>query len=285
VSRGRLFRALPALALLLWMGLIPCARPGWAEDRKEPLPKELEGIGITEHLNARLPLDLQFVDEQGQTVRLGDYFQGKKPVILNLVYFSCPMLCTLVLNGVTESMKGLPWQLGREYENVTVSIDPSETPALARAKKENYLEQYGRPGCAAGWHFLTGKQEAITALARTVGFNYRYNPETREFIHTAGTFLCTPDGRLSRYLYGIEYEAQTVRFGLLEASQGKIGTTLDQLILTCYHYDSTAGRYALTAMRLMRLAGTVTVVILAVVLLILFGRGRRRQALHQGAQP
>ncbi len=237
------------------------------KDRTEPLPKELEGVGITEHLDARLPLDLDFADEEGRTVRLGEYFERKRPVILNLAYYTCPMLCTLVLNGVVEGIKGLAWRMGKDFEIVTVSIDPAETPALARIKKENYLETYGRPGAGAGWHFLTGRQESITALARAVGFGYRYDPKTRQFMHTAVTMLCTPDGRLSRYLYGIQYERQTLRLGLLEASQGKIGTTLDQLVLYCFHYDAAAGRYAPVALAIMRVVGGAAAGILAVVLL------------------
>jgi len=285
-GKGRLIT--PFLAALI--AAVAFCVPGWnaavAEDRAEPAPEELKGIGITEHLNDRLPLDLTFANEDGDTVRLGNYFQKGRPVILNLVYFTCPMLCTLVLNGVVEGMQGLSWELGKDYENVTVSIDPSETPALAKAKQKTYLEQYGHPEAAAGWHFLTGKQENITALAQTVGFNYRYNPETREFIHTAGTFLCTPDGRLARYLYGIQYEQQTFRLGMLEASEGKIGNTLDKLVLYCYHYDSNSGRYALAATNVMRVGGVATAGILGVVLVGLFVRDRRRRATtsSKGAQ-
>jgi protein SCO1/2 len=188
------------------------------------------------------------------------------------------MLCTLVLNGVTEGMRGLKWTLGRDYENVTVSINPAETPALAKAKKENYLEQYERPGTSAGWHFLTGKQENITALAQAVGFNYRFDPQSKQFIHTAGTFLCTPDGRISRVLYGIEYEPQTFRLGLLEAAQGKIGNSIDQLVLYCFHYDSNAGRYGLAAQHLMQIGGAASVAILGVFLITLRVRESRRRA-------
>lgn len=254
-----------------------------AGGRSEPLPDELEGIGVEEHLNAQLPLDLVFTDEAGRTVRLGEYFTPNKPVILNLVYFTCPMLCTLVLNGVTEGMKGLSWDLGEEYVNVTVSIDPAETPDLARAKKQSYLEEYGRPGGEASWHFLIGQQESITALAEAVGFKYRFDPETREFIHTAATFVCTPDGRVARYLYGIEYEQQTLKMALLEASSGKIGSTIDRLILYCYHYDAESGRYAPMARRIMKIGGGLTAAVLLVLLLSLWKReGRRRPAIAAG---
>jgi protein SCO1/2 len=270
-------------ASLLSLVLLTPVGSARAEDRAEPPPKELEGVGITEHLNAELPLDLEFTDEQGQTVHLRDYFQGKRPVILNLAYYECPMLCTLVLNGVTEGMKGLSWTLGKEYENVTVSINPAETPALARTKKENYLQEYDRPGTAAGWHFLTGRQGSITALARAVGFGYRFDPESNQFIHTVATFLCTPDGRISRYLYGIEYEQQTLRLGLLEAAQGKIGTHLDQLILYCFHYDAEAGRYAPAALNIMRIGGAVSGAALLGLLAWFWARERRQRRVH-GAQ-
>lgn len=238
-------------------------------------PKELEGIGITEHLNDRVPLDLVFRDENGETVRLGDCFDGKRPVILNLVYFRCPMLCTLVLNGVVEGMKALNWNLGREYVNVTVSFDPSETPALAKAKKASYLSSYGRPGTEAGWRFLTGSEENIEALTQAVGFGYRYDPVHQQYIHTAATFVCTPDGRLARYLYGVEYEQQTFRLALLEASKGKIGSTVDRIILYCYHYDPQSGRYTPMATNIVRIFGALTALVLAGTLGLLWSRERR----------
>jgi protein SCO1/2 len=279
------------IARSLWLGALgasllcthlPAARAEATdqEGRAEPLPDELEGIGITEHLNATLPLDLAFTDDEGRAVRLGDYFRGQRPVILNLVYYQCPMLCTLVLNGVTEGMRGLAWTLGQEYENVTVSINPAETAELARVKKENYLAEYGKPGTAAGWHFLTGRQEEITALAQAVGFGYRFDPETNQFIHTAATFVCTPDGRISRYLYGIEYEEQTFRLALLEASQGRIGTQLDRLVLYCFQYDAEAGRYAPVAINIMRIGGAISAVALLGLLGWLWGRERRLRRLR-----
>jgi protein SCO1/2 len=254
--------------------------------RGERLPDPLQGIGIEEHLDRQLPLDLEFTDESGRLVHLRDYFQGQRPVVLNLVYFTCPMLCTLVLNGVVESMNQIGWSLGREFDNVTVSIDPSETPDLARVKKDNYLRTYERKGTGENWHFLTGRQAEITALAEAVGFRYRYDPAAKQFIHTACTYVCTPDGRVSRYLYGIQYEAQTFRLALLEASQGRIGSTLDKLILYCYHYDAEAGRYAPAALKLVRLGGVLTVLALAVLLLVLRAADRRRRRTTMaGARP
>jgi protein SCO1 len=268
------------------MAVAASALPAQAEDRAEPLPKELDGIGITEHLGETLPLDIEFQDEAGRSVRLGSFFDGRRPVILNLVYFSCPMLCTLVLNGVVSGMKGMPWTLGREYVNVTVSIDPAESPLLAARKKESYLESYGRAGVASEWHFLTGQQASITRLADVVGFRYRFNPETREFIHTAGTFICTPEGRLSRYLYGIEYDSQTMKLALAEASSNRIGTTVDKLVLYCFHYDASTGRYAPSAVMLMRVAGGLITATLAIFLLVLWRReGRRRRSAAPATGP
>jgi len=239
-------------------------------DRMEPLPSDLEGIGIEEHLNAQIPLDLTFTDEEGRTVQLAEYFTGQRPVVLNLAYYTCPMLCIWL---------GSP---GKEYVVVTVSINPDEVPELAGLKKANYIEELGRPEAAGAWHFLTGEQSQITALAETVGFKYRQDPQTGEFIHTAGTFICTPDGRISRYLYGIEYEPQTFRLALLEASEGRIGTTLDRIILYCYHYDSASGRYAPAAIAIMRLGGGAAAVLLGVALTALWRRDRRRRFAAEG---
>ena len=250
----------------------------------EPLPDELEGIGITEHLDEKLPLDLEFTDDQGRTVRLGDYFGQGKPVLVNLVYYTCPMLCTLVLNGVVEGIREMSLDLGEDFTAVTVSIDPSETPALARAKKDGYLSEYGRPGGAAGWHFLTGEQDQITALAEALGFGYRYDPRSGEFIHTAATFVCTPEGTISRYLYGIEYEAQTFKLALLEAGEGKIGSSLDRLILFCFHYDSASGRYAPYARNIMRVGGALTALVLGMVLAGFWARESKRRKKTTGEQ-
>jgi cytochrome c oxidase subunit 2 len=251
--------------------------------RGEPLPDDLRGVGITEHLNARLPLDLEFTDDEGRAVRLGDYFHGHRPVIFNLAYYTCPMLCTLVLNGVVESTNQLDWTLGEQFENVTVSIDPSETPALAKAKKENYLHTYKKAGAADHWHFLVGRPENITRLAEAAGFGYRYDPTQKQFIHAAVTMVVTPDGRLSRYLYGIECPPQTLRLALLEAGQGKIGNTIDKLVLYCYHYDPSVGRYSPAAIRIMQVGGALTAGVLGV---LLFGLrlGERRRRRERGSK-
>ncbi len=249
-----------------------------AAQRREPLPKDLEGVGITEHPGARLPLDLQFVDESGKRVTLAQYFTGERPVILTLGYFRCPMLCTLILNNLVEGLKGLPWTPGKEFEVVTVSIDPLETPTLAMLKKENYLAEYGRPGAAAGWHFLTGREEDIRKLADAVGFGYRYIKENGQFAHPSAIFIVTPDGRVGRYLYGVVYPAKTLRLALAEAGEGKIGTTEDRLLLYCFHYDAREGRYVVAASNLMRLGGATTAVIVGAWLLVSWRRGPHKKS-------
>jgi protein SCO1/2 len=257
--------------------LVATAMPAAAQ-RKEPLPKELEGIGISEHPGARLPLDLEFTDEDGKPVRLAQYFSGTRPVILTLGYYRCPMLCTLVLNSLVDGIRDLPWTPGREFEIVTVSIDPLETPTLARLKKQNYLEEYARPGAAQGWHFLTGREENIRKLADAVGFGYRYVEERQQYAHPAAIFVVTPDGRMARYLYGVVYQPKTVRLALTEAGQGKIGTTADQLLLYCFHYDAQEGRYVLAATNLMRFGGATTALVVGVWLVTSWRRGARKKA-------
>ncbi|MHB8899839.1 MAG: SCO family protein [Thermoguttaceae bacterium] len=251
----------------------------------EPAPKELQDIGVTENPNVQIPLELPFVDSDGKPVRLGDFFDGQTPVILTMNYSDCPMLCSLQLNGLFAGLQGVDWDLGRQYRMVTVSIDPDEKPDRADATKMKYLEIYDRPGVAQGWHFLTGAEADIRRLARTVGFGYAYLPDTREYAHAAVTMVCTPDGRLSRYLYGIEYPPQTLRLALLEASEGKIGTTIDRVMLFCFQYDETAGRYGPAAMKIMQAGGVLTIVFLAGMLGIYWLRearkARRQKVVHQ----
>ncbi len=263
------------LRLLLLVLALTAAWPAAAE-RMEPLPKQLEGVGITEHPGAQVPLDLEFVAEDGKPVRLRSYFDGTKPVILNLGYYRCPMLCGLVLSGLLQGLKETAWSVGREFEVVTVSIDPLETPTLARLKKESYLAEYGRPGAAAGWHFLTGREESIRKLADAVGFGYRYVPERGEYAHAAVLFMATPDGHIARYLYGVLYAAGTLRMALTEAGQGKVGTTADRILLTCFHYDAEQGRYVVAAMTLMRTGGGVTVLVVGGWLLARWRRDARK---------
>jgi protein SCO1/2 len=263
-------------AAMLFLAALPAAA-----QRTEPLPKDLEGVGITEHAGARLPLDLEFKDEDGKTVNLAQYFNGDRPVILTLGYYRCPMLCTLVLNSLVDGLKDLPWTPGQEFEIVTVSIDPTETPTLAKLKKQNYLEEYGRAGAAGGWHFLTGREESIRKLADAVGFGYRYVEERGQYAHPAAIFVVTPDGRMAKYLYGVLYQPKTLRLALAEAGQGKIGTTTDQLLLYCFHYDAQEGRYVLAATNIMRFGGATTAVVVGLWLAVSWRRGARRKSLER----
>lgn len=253
----RVFRvALPA-AVLAALSL-----PAAAADRAERLPPDLEGVEIEESLDAAIPLDLPFADERGGRVLLRDYFRPDRPVVITLNYYECPMLCTLVLNGLVEAMRELEFVPGRQFDVVTVSIDPRETPTLAAAKKRIYVEELGNPAAASGWHFLTGSPESIRGLADALGFRFRYLEDQDEFAHGAAIWVATPDGRVSRILYGVQYDPKTLRLSLVEAAGGKIGTPLDRVLLYCYHYDSSTGTYAPAAVKIMRLGGALTATIL-----------------------
>lgn len=261
---------------------LPTFAQGWAQ-KPPPLASEdpaanklrlLEDVGIDQRLGERLPLDAEFLDESGNHVRLGDYF-GKKPVVLALVYYTCPMLCNQVLNGLTSGLDVLSFDIGKEFEVVTVSFDPRETPELARSKKQTYMDWYKRPGAAEGWHFLTGDRSSIEKLTEAVGFHYKYDAATNQFIHASGIMLATADGKLARYFYGIEYAPKDLRFGLIEASQNKIGNPVDRLLLYCYHYDPASGKYGAVAINILRLAGIATVVGVAAMLLLLRHRRPR----------
>jgi protein SCO1/2 len=222
----------------------------------------LQAVKIDQRLNERLPLDTVFRNEQGETVKLGSYF-GKKPVLISLVYYECPMLCTLVLNGQLKALRALNFDIGKEFEVVTVSIDPTETPEMASVKKAAYLAKYDRLGAEQGWHFLTGDKENIQRLADAIGFKFAYVQETGEYAHAAGIMVATPEGKLSKYYYGIEYSVRDLRLGLVDAGSGKIGSMVDQILLFCFHYDPLTGAYGLTVMRVIRVAGTLTVLLVA----------------------
>ncbi len=240
------------------------------------LPDELKGISIDEHLDQQLPLDLELTDEQGKPVKLGDYFDGKRPVILTLVYFGCPMLCGLVSNAQMEAMKQIEnWSPGEQYQAITVSFDPRETSELAQLKKQNYINALGRPNAAQGWHFLTGKQDPIHRLTRTAGFNYRWDERQQQFAHAAAIMIVTPDGRLSRYLYGVTFDPKVLRLSLVEASQGKIGSTMDHVLLYCFQYDPDRRAYTLAAQNVMMGAALLTVVGMSAWLVPVWVRGAR----------
>jgi protein SCO1/2 len=232
-------------------------------------PELLKDVGIDQKLNDEIPLDLAFRDEHGKTVQLAQFF-GSKPVILTLVYYNCPMLCTQVLNGLDRTLKQIPMDIGKDFNVVTISIDPTERPVLAEAKQAMYAGMYGRPGAAEGWHFLTGDEPQIKRLAQAVGFRYAYDSESKQFAHASVIMMLTPEGRLSRYFYGIQYPARDIRLGLQEASHGKIGSAVDQILLFCYHYDPHTGKYGLLISRVIQLAGLLTVVIGAIFLIVMF---------------
>ena len=234
-------------------------------------PPGLANVGIEQHLNEQIPPDLTFRDESGKTVRLGDYC-GKRPMILNLVYYNCPMLCGEVLSGLTSTLRVLKFDLGREFEVITVSFDPRETPQIAAEKKKQYLERYGRKGAEQGWHFLTGQQDAIAALTKSAGFQYEYDAKTNQFAHTTAIMVLTPKGKIAQYYYGVEYAPKDLRLGLIEASQNKIGNLVDQVLLYCYHYDPATGKYGAVIMRVVRLAGLATILSLGAFIAIMFRR-------------
>ena len=231
--------------------------------------------GLDQKLNAQVPLNLNFRDETGRAVRLGDYF-GKKPVILVLAYYECPNLCTLVLNALLTSAQDLKFDAGKDYEIVVVSFDPHETATLALAKKRTYTQRYGRPQDAGGWHFLTGEEPAIAQVAGSVGYRYVFDPQTRQYAHPSAIMVLTPDGKISRYFAGIEYPPKELRMALVEASNRRIGSLTDQLFLLCFHYNPLTGKYGLVIMRIIRVACFATVTALAYFMVAMFRRDRRQ---------
>ena len=231
-------------------------------------PELLKDVGIDQKLNNSVPLDLTFRDETGQTVKLAQFF-GNKPVILSLVYYNCPMLCTQVLNGMERSLKDLPMDIGKQFSVVTVSIDPTERATLASSKQALYTGLYGRPGATESWHFLTGDEPQIKQLANAVGFRYAYDPASKQFAHASAIMILTPEGRISRYLYGIQYATRDLRLGLVEASEGKIGTRVDQILLLCYHYDAATGKYSLLISRVLKAAGVFTILVIGIGIFLL----------------
>jgi len=234
-------------------------------------------MGVTEHLGETIPLDLEFKDETGRMVSLGQFFRSGHPVLLSFNYSNCPMLCSLQLSGLVTSLSEVDLQCGRDFEFVSVSIDPRESPLRAAQTRQKYYQMYGREGTGSGWHFLVGSEQSIIALAKSVGFTYRYLPVKKEYVHAAVCVSVTPDGRLSRYLYGVAFPQQTLRLALVEASSGKIGTTFDQILLFCFHYDATSGRYAPAARRLMTVGGAAMTLALGTVLVVQFLRERRHR--------
>jgi protein SCO1/2 len=278
----RIRRMVMSMALATTLCGVAAAQYFTPPETKTVSPPGLEGVGLDQRLNEQVPLNLTFKDEQGKAVKLGDFFHEGRPVILNLVYFQCPMLCTEVLNGLTSALKVIKFVPGKQFEVVTVSIDPRETPQLAANKKEMYLKKLGNPEAAKGWHFLTGEQPQIAELAKAVGFRYHYDAKLDQFAHAAGIMLITPTGKVAQYYYGVEYSAKDMRLGIVEASQNKIGSLADQVLLYCYHYDPRTGRYGATITNIVRLAGLTTVIVLGSVLVLLFRKEKQDQGIGTG---
>jgi protein SCO1/2 len=251
-------------------------------------PPGLKNVGIEQRLNEQIPSDLAFRDENGKAVTLGDYF-GKKPIILNLVYYQCPMLCGEVLTGLESALRVLKFDVGKEFDVLTVSFDPKETPEMAAVKKVEYLKRYGRHGAADGWHFLTGPAASIDALTKAAGFQYQYDPKSGQFAHATAIMVLTPEGKIAQYYYGVEYAPKDLRLGLIQASENKIGTVVDQVLLYCYHYDPDTGKYGAIISRVLQLAGGATVLILGTFLVVMFRMGSTtvagRKQMPKGARP
>jgi len=240
------------------------------------VPQALREIGFDQRLDEHLPLDTPLRDEQGRAVQLGEYF-GRRPVVLVFAYYDCPMLCTLAINGLSSALKVLSLEPGADFEIVTVSIDPRDTPAAAAIKKAGYLERYKRAGAANGWHFLTGDQPSIDRLTKAAGFRYAWDPETKQFAHPTGIIVLTPDGRMARYLFGIEYGPRDLRLAIVESSAGNVGSPVDALLLYCYHYDPMTGRYGVAILRAMRIAGAATALALGGFIVVMLRRERRQR--------
>ncbi len=260
--------AVVLVCCLLLLSVVPARADGGQPDEL------LATARFDQRLNAQVPLELGFRDETGKPVRLRDYF-GSKPVILALAYYNCPNICNVVLEDLVERMRDLRFDLGKQFDVVTVSIDPHETPAIAADKKAKYMRHYGRTGAAGGWHALTGDQVNITRLAKVVGFNYAYDAVRKQYAHPSGIILMTPQGKISSYLYGLVYSPTDLRLGLVQASANKIGSTIDRVLLRCYQYDPATGKFNVTIMNIVRLTGLITVLALGTFMVTTFRRDRR----------
>ncbi|MGE0451004.1 MAG: SCO family protein [Vicinamibacterales bacterium] len=243
------------------------------------MPKALTEIGFDQNIDEQLPLDATFRDEEGHTVTLGSFY-GQRPVILGFVYYECPMLCTQVLNAITSTVSTLTLDAGKDFELVLISFDPRETPAQATAKKAEYVKRYGRPGTENGWHFLTGDEPEIKRVTEAAGYRYSWDEQTQQFAHPTGIIVTTPDGRNARYLFGIEYGPRDVKLAIVEASEGRVGSVVDSLLLYCYHYDPMTGRYGIYIMRALRIAGVATVLFMGTFIVVMVRRDRSSSPRH-----
>ena len=272
-TRVNAFRRI-ALGVQLSFFLLGLAVAVPAQDNASVTPPQLRGVGIDQRLNNQVPLNLKFRDETGQTVILGSYF-GKRPVILSLVYYTCPMLCTMAENGLLNALRDVNFNIGEQYEVVTVSIDPTEKPEMAMGKKAVYVGLYGRPAAKQGWHFLVGDEPDIRALAQAVGFHYNYIPETKQFAHATGIIVLTPQGKVSRYFYGIQYPPRDIRLALVEASNEKIGSPVDAVMLYCCQYDPHTGKYGMVVSHVLKIAGAITLLCMGTLIIALSRGGRQ----------
>lgn len=243
------------------------------------LPQALKEVGIEQKLGANMPLDTELKDEDGRTVKLGNYFNTGRPVIIAFVYYECPMLCNQVLNGLTGSLKGINFDAGKDFDVVAISFDARENDKadLAKNKKASYMERYGRPGTEKGWHFLTGTQDSIDKVTSAAGFSYKWDEKSNQFAHAAGVMIATPAGTLSRYFYGIDYSPKDVKFGLMESNENKVGTAAEQLLLYCYHYDPASGKYGFAILRVMRVGGILTLLGMGLMGFVFWRRNKKKE--------
>lgn len=283
---------LSAVLILSLAGLVKAQKsehynsPLYAPKKYDPsqtttngLPDALQKIGIEQKLGEQLPLETEFTDESGKTVKLGEFFNRGRPVILAFVYYECPMLCNEVLNGLTGALKGISFEAGKEFDVVAISFDARENdkPDLARNKKESYMSRYGRPGSEKGWHFLTGTQGSIEAATKAAGFGYKWDEKSSQFAHAGGVMITTPDGRMARYFYGIDYSPKDLKFGVMESADNKVGSAAEQLVLYCYHYDPATGKYGLAILSVLRLGAVFTLFGIAAMGLVFWRRNKNFQ--------
>lgn len=249
-----------------------------ASSEPNGMPEALKTVGIEQKLGAQLPLETELKDEDGKIVKLGDYFASGRPVIVAFVYYECPMLCNQVLNGLTGSLKGMTFEAGKDFDVVAISFDAREFDKadLAKNKKASYMERYGRPGSEKGWHFLTGSKESIAAVTSAAGFSFKWDEKSDQFAHAAGVMVATPKGQLSRYFYGIDYSPKDLKFGIMDSAENKVGNAAEQLMLYCFHYDPATGKYGLAILRVMRLGGVLTLILMGAMGFVFWRRNKKK---------